>query len=215
MGYSGLSGALFGAVQQRVLGLLFGQPARRFRTGEVIALAASGTGAVHRELRKLEGAGLVTITRVGNQKHYQANASSPIYPELHSLVIKTFGLAEPLRRALAPHADRITAAAIFGSVAKGTDSSQSDVDLLVLSDDLSHATLFEALHPVERLLGRSVNPTVLAPEEFRAKALKHDSFVARVAAGPLVPVLGELNDHVTTREPGTDGNAPAGSARFG
>jgi hypothetical protein len=91
-----LADVLFSPVQQRVLALLFGQPGRSFRGAEVIALADSGTGAVHRQLVRLADSGLVTVTRVGNQKHYQANRDSPVFTELHGLVVKTIGLVGPL-----------------------------------------------------------------------------------------------------------------------
>src|SRR3990170_3442115 len=98
----GLAGALFGKVQQRVLAVLFGNPRRSFYANEVIGLARSGTGAVQRELARLEASDLVTVTRVGKQKHYQANAKSPLFEELRALVLKTVGLADVLRAALAP-----------------------------------------------------------------------------------------------------------------
>lgn len=91
----GLAGALFTPVQQRVLGLVFGQPERRFQSAELIRLAGSGTGAVHRQLQRLAAAGLVTVTRDGNQKYYQARKDSPIYPELHGLAIKTAESSQP------------------------------------------------------------------------------------------------------------------------
>ena len=99
---SGLGGALFTPVQQRVLGLLFGQPDRRFQSAELIRLAGSGTGAAHRRGTRLAEAGLVTVERIGNQKHYQANREGPIFEELHGLIVKTFGLVAPLRAALGP-----------------------------------------------------------------------------------------------------------------
>ena len=102
---SGLAGALFTPVQQRVLGLLFGQPERRFRSGEIIRLAASGTGAVHRQLQRLEAVQLVEVTREGNQKHYRARRDSPIFAELQGLIVKTVGIVDPLRVALAPLAE--------------------------------------------------------------------------------------------------------------
>lgn len=107
---SGLADALLTPVQQRVLGLLFGQPDRTYQSAELIRLARSGTGAVHRQLSRLEAAGLVTATRVGNQKHYQAHRESPVFAELHGLVVNTVGLVEPLRRALASRAEEIQAA---------------------------------------------------------------------------------------------------------
>src|SRR5438128_2978480 len=87
----GLADALFSRVQQRVLALLFGQPDRRFQSAELIRLARGGTGAVHRELGRLSEAGWITVTRSGNQKHYQANRNAPAFAELHGLVIKTVG----------------------------------------------------------------------------------------------------------------------------
>src|SRR6185437_3992889 len=99
---TGLADVLFTPVQQRVLGLLFGQPDRRFQSAELIRLAGSGTGAAHRLLTKLAGAGLVTTERVGNQKHYQANKRSPVFEELAGLIRKTAGLVVPLQTALGP-----------------------------------------------------------------------------------------------------------------
>jgi hypothetical protein len=92
---SGLGGALFTPVQQRVLGLLFGQPDRRFQSAEPIRLAASGTGAAHRLVTRLAKVGLVTVERIGNQKHYQANRASPVFAEFHGLIVKTSGLVAP------------------------------------------------------------------------------------------------------------------------
>ena len=105
-----LAGALFSGTQQRVLGLLFGQPDRSFYATELINLAGVGSGAVQRELARLAQSGLVTVKPVGNQKHYQANPDSPIYAELCGIAQKTVGLAEPLREALAPLAKKIVAA---------------------------------------------------------------------------------------------------------
>ena len=105
---SGIADALFTKVRQRVLAVLFGNPGRSFYANEVIALAGSGTGAVQRELARLEAAGLVTVTRVGKQKHYQANATAPVFEELRGLVLKTSGLVDVLRDALAPLAAQIT-----------------------------------------------------------------------------------------------------------
>src|SRR5918993_499510 len=104
---SAVASALFTPVQQRVLGLLFGQPERRFQSAELIRLAGSGTGAVHRQLQRLEQAGLVTVTRDGNQKYYAARKDAPVFPELHGLVVKTVGIVEPVRAALAPITDDI------------------------------------------------------------------------------------------------------------
>ena len=197
-----LAGALLTPVQMRVLGLLFGQPNRRFQSGELIRLARSGTGAVHRQLGRLAEAGVVTVTPVGNQKFYQANAASPVFSELHGLIVKTVGVVEPLRRALAPLAEEIHAAFVYGSVAKGTDRADSDIDLLVLSDSLHHDRVYEALAPAERELGRPVNPTLLTRAAWRSRRKATDSFASRVAVSPRLLVLGSENELVRARAPG-------------
>ena len=189
-----LAGALFTAVQQRVLGLVFGQPQRTFQSAELIRLARGGTGAVHRQLARLEAAGLLTVTRTGNQKHYQARRDSPIFAELHGLVLKTVGLTEPLRSALAAHRGAIRVAFVFGSVAKQADTAASDVDLMVLSDTLGYSDVYESVQKAESVLGRSVNPTVMTSKEWRAKSTRRDSFAARVAAQPKLFIFGSEND---------------------
>ncbi len=133
-----LGDALFNTTQQRILALLFGQPERTYYAKELIRLAAAGTGAVQRELARLVESGLVTMRAVGNQKHYQANRAAPIYEELRSLISKTFGMAEPFRAALASVAPRIRAAFIYGSVAKRSDTTKSDIDLMVVADKLPY-----------------------------------------------------------------------------
>lgn len=190
---TGLADALFTPVQQRVLGLLFGQPDRRFQSGELIRLAASGTGAVHRLLTRLAEARLVAVERVGNQKYYQANPVSPVFAELRGLIVKTSGLVAPLGAALSPLADRIRAAFVYGSIAKGTDTAASDIDLMVIADGLDYADVFAALQTVEAQLGRAVNPNVMTPAEWRRKRGER-GFAARVASEPRVFVIGSDDD---------------------
>lgn len=191
---SGIADALFTPVQGRVLGLLFGQPDRRFQSAELIRLVHGGTGAVCRQLSRLADSGLVTVTRTGNQKHYQAREESPVFAELHGLVVKTVGLVEPIRRALEPLAPRIQAAFVYGSIAKKTETTESDVDLLVLSDSLVYADLFEELQAVEAVLARQVNPTVLSSAEWRRRRAEPDSFASRIATQPRLFVIGTDDD---------------------
>jgi len=190
----GLAGALFSLVQQRVLGLLFGQPGRRFQSAELIRLAESGTGAVHRQLQRLEAAGWITATRIGNQKHYQANTNCPAFEELRSLVAKTVGLVEPLRRALDPLMARIQAAFVYGSIAKGSDTADSDIDLLVIADDVEYPEVYAALQTAETELGRSINPNVFTVRDWRARREQEDSFAVRISAQPRLFVIGVEDD---------------------
>jgi predicted nucleotidyltransferase len=191
---AGLADALFSTTQQRVLGLLFGQPERSFYTAELISLAGAGSGAVQRELARLEQSGLVTARRLGNQKHYQANPDSPLFAELSGIARKTVGLAEPLRDALRTFAPRIDAAFVFGSVAKRKDTAASDIDLMIVSDRLTYADAFEALEAVGSRLGRTVNPTVYSRREFGKRRKDGNAFLTRVLAQPKLWILGSEDD---------------------
>ncbi|MBI2316834.1 MAG: nucleotidyltransferase domain-containing protein [Betaproteobacteria bacterium] len=189
-----LADALFSTTQQRVLAYLFGQPERSFFATELIGLAGGGSGAVQRELARLEDSGLVTVKRIGTQKHFQANPKSPLFAELCGIARKTVGLAEPLREALAPLAKRITAAFVFGSVAKRSDTAASDIDVLVLSDSVDYADVFGALQSAETKLGRTVNPTVYTPANWRRKRNEGNAFVVKVGRQPKVFLIGTEED---------------------
>ncbi len=189
-----LSNALFSKVQQRVLALIFGQPDRSFYTSEIMRNVQSGTGAVERELSRLQRSGLVCVERIGNQKHYRANHQSPIFAELQSLVIKTVALTEPLRKSLEPCADRIKTAFVYGSVARGMDTASSDIDLMVIGDELNYSELYAALQNVENALGRKVSPTFLSPRDWRRKASEKGSFITKVNALPKLFVIGSEKD---------------------
>ncbi len=189
-----LSGALFTTTQQRVLACLFGEAGRSYAVNELIQATGAGSGAVQRELARLAGSGLLTVEHVGNQKRYRANPDAPIHDELVSIVRKTFGLAEPLREALAPLADRIHAAFLYGSIAKGNDTTRSDIDLMVVADDLSYAEVMLALHPVAERLGRQINPTVYDRDELRNRIEGSNSFVTRVLEQPRQWLIGGDDD---------------------
>lgn len=182
--------ALFSGLQQRLLAVLFGQPDRSFYGNELLRLTGTGRGALQRELEKLVSADLVTVTPVGNQKHYQANAAAPIFAELRGIVMKTLGLADVLRTALNAVADRIELAFVFGSVAKGTDTATSDIDLMVVTETLTYADLFEGLAAAEQVLGRKVNPTLYTSAALAEKVRTENSFVLRVLSQPKIFLIG-------------------------
>ena len=187
---SGLANALFPKGRQRVLAVLFGNPGRSFYANEVIALAQSGTGSVQRELAALSDAGLLTVKRQGNQKHYQANADAPVFSELRGLVLKTMGLADVLKAALAGIQTQIDSAFIYGSVARQQDTALSDIDVMVVSSTLSYGGLFNALEAAATTLGRKANPTLYTPVEFAKRIKLDNAFVTRVMKGPKIWLVG-------------------------
>jgi predicted nucleotidyltransferase len=193
-GRKSLADALFTKTQQRVLGVLFGQPERSFYASELIRNAGTGSGAAQRELAKLEESGLIVARRIGHQRHYQANVASPLFPELRNIVLKTVGLAEPLRDALKPIASAIRAAFVYGSVAKETDQASSDIDLMIVSDSLTYGEVFGVLERITGTVGRQINPTVYAAGEFSKRAQTENAFVTRVLEQPKLWIIGSEND---------------------
>ena len=187
---SSISDALFSKTQQRVLGLLYGQPDRDFHTNEIIRLTMIGTGAIQRELEKLTMAGLLAVTQVGNQKRYQANHDSPLYGELRSIVLKTFGLADVLREALIPMSQQIKIAFIYGSVAKQKDTTKSDIDIMLLGNNLIYADFFQIITDAEAQLERKVNPTFYSPTDWVDKCRSENHFVTKVMQQPKIFLIG-------------------------
>jgi predicted nucleotidyltransferase len=189
-----LADELFSCTQQRVLGLLYGFPERSFFATEIFQRAGSGRGSVQRELERLVDSGLAVMTRVGNQKHYRANRDAPIFPELRSIILKTSGLAEPLRAALAPLAKKIDLAWIYGSVARGEAHAGSDVDLLVVARDVTLAQLYTRLLRAEKAIGRKINPTLLTPAEFRRRRAEGNPFLEKLLSADRILLIGSAND---------------------
>jgi predicted nucleotidyltransferase len=191
---SNIGGALFTKTQQKILRLLFGQPEKSFYSKELVDRAKIGTGTVLRELEKLSEAGLLTVKKIGNQKHFQANPASPVFEELKGIVRKTFGLADPLRRALEQFKEKIKVAFIFGSVAKGSDTAGSDIDLMLISDQLTYPDLLISFSELESQLGRQINPTIYNVDEFISKMTTQNNFVVRVIEQPKIFLIGSEDD---------------------
>jgi len=199
---SGLAEALFSTVQRRVLGHIFREPNRTFYKAEIVRDLRSGTGAVDRELERLERSGLVLVQHVGNQKHYRANQKSPIFHELHGIVQKTVGLHDPLQEALAPLAGRIELAFIYGSVAKGTDAARSDIDLMIVGDNLTYSDVYQGLQKAEEKLSRPINPTTLEPDEWRKKRKGNSAFLQKLLQQRKIFIIGseaDLSDDTVSR----------------
>jgi predicted nucleotidyltransferase len=199
MAVNSIGDALFTKTQQKVLGLLFSKPDKSFYTNEIMRWASIGRGTVSRELDRLVAAGLLTVTKEGNQNHYQANASSPVFKELTSIVRKTFGVADGIREALEPLAENIELAFIYGSMAKGDDTKSSDIDLMLIGKELSYGDVVEVLLPMEESLQRAINPTIYEKQDFVAKLKEGNSFVSRVMEQSKIIIRG---DEVVIREAG-------------
>ena len=186
--------ALFSKTQQRVLALLYGRPERSFYATEIFKLSGGGSGAIQRELSRLARSGLVNVTRIGSQRHFQANPDAPLYTELCSIIQKTVGLVGPLTSALKPLSKHIELAFVFGSVAKKTDSASSDIDLMIVSDTLVYADVFPAIEEVSHELGREIQPTIYSTDELASRLKSDNSFIKRVMEQPKIWIIGNESD---------------------
>ena len=186
--------ALFTKTQQKVLALLFGKPDKSFYTNEIMRWAAIGRGTVSRELERLVSAGLITVSKAGNQNHYQANAGNPVYHELTSIVRKTFGVADVIKQVLTPLDENIDYAFIYGSIAKSADTKSSDIDLMLIGHALSYGSVVELLMPMEESLQRTINPTIYEKDDFIVKLNSRESFVTRAMEQQKIVIKGDEHD---------------------
>lgn len=184
---------LFPAARQRVLAVLLLQPQASFHLRELARLAHSHAGTLSRELDKLTQAGLLVRTEQGNQVRYQADASHPLFGDVASMFRKTHGVVPMLREALAPLEPHIQLALVFGSVARGTETAGSDIDLLVLGS-VGFAELAQALYPLHELLRREVNPVLYSPQEFVERAQAGEAFARELLDKPKLWVKGADDD---------------------
>jgi len=186
-----IGSALFTKTQQQIFAILYANPHQSYYLNQLVRMAGVGKGSLTRELDSLLGAELITLTRQGNQNHYQANAKCPIFTELCSIVQKTFGLSDSLFNGLKIIWTNIEIAFVYGSLAKGTERSESDIDLLLVGDGLSYADVMSHLEKAELQLGRPVNPTIYNQQEFIKRLQEHQHFIKQVIQQPKIWLKGE------------------------
>jgi predicted nucleotidyltransferase len=171
--------------------MFFSHADRRFYLRQAIRIVNLGSGSVQRELANLTRAGILKRTDEGSQAYFQANRQCVVFDELHGLIRKTFGVASVLQDSLSSLAHRIRVAFIYGSVAAGTETSESDVDVMVVGDEVSIDKIVSALTPAQLELGREVNPSVYGTAEFCRKLAQGRHFLSNVTRGPKIFLIGD------------------------
>ena len=188
---------LFPKVRQQVLSVLLLDPDRAWYQSDLATRLHLQVSSLQRELASLAESGILRRTRDGNRIYFQADRDCPIFSELQGLLIKTVGLADPVREALSVHAEHIRVAFIYGSFAKGEERSLSDVDLFVVGD-LELMELTEALSIAQVKLGRSINPALYATKEFRMKLANGNHFIQAVLNEPKLFIIGSESELAAT-----------------
>jgi len=180
-------------LRAKVLGWLFTHPDERYFVRQLTALLEEDSTNLSRELARLERIGILVSTTEGKQKYYRVNRDCPVYDELHGLIVKSAGLADILRAALAPAAEQIPVAFVFGSIAGGGEDKSSDVDVMVVGD-VSSGDVASLLYDAERKLGREVNTVVYPAAEFKKKVKEGHHFVKAVLDGEKIFMIGDESE---------------------
>jgi predicted nucleotidyltransferase len=185
--------ALLPAVRQEVLAATLMHPERWWYLSDLAAHLGRSPSSLQREVGQLSAAGILETRHEANRTYYRPNPGCPLLPELTGLVAKTIGVADRVRRALAPLAKRIEWALIYGSLARGEEVSESDVDLLLIVDE-KLSDLVRPLKAAERQLGRPVNPATFPHREFASKLQSGHHYVCNVVAGDKLFLLGDARE---------------------
>lgn len=186
----GVGAALFPAVREGILAATFREPRRWWYLSELADSLGTSPSSLQREVESLVNSGILQVRREGRRTYYRPQEGSAIFKELRGIVRKTMGTPAEVLASLAPISGRIELALIYGSVARGTDRANSDVDVLVVSDRITLEELFRRLARAERRLQRKVNPTLYTSEEFRRRRAQHNPFLEKVLKGHHVVLIG-------------------------
>lgn len=183
---------LMPAARVKVLAFLLLNAPGSFHLREIARRSGAPLKSVQREIAMLEEIELVRREQRGNQVLVTVNTGHPLYDDLRSLLVKSEGLVIPLRDALAG-VEGVEAAAVYGSVAAGTDAGSSDIDLLIVGtpDDVP---LHAVLSALEEEIGRTISYTVLSRRELRSRMQGKDPFLGRVLRGALIRVIGVIRE---------------------
>jgi predicted nucleotidyltransferase len=182
---------LFSRTRAEIFRLLFGISAEELHVREIERRSGLAIRTVSQELKKLEDRDLLSARRDGNRLYYSANRAHPLYSDIRNLVMKTIGLADILRQVLAVEA--ISVAFVFGSVARGDEGGESDVDLMVVGD-VGLKELSRLLVGVSERIGREVNPHVMDAVELRRRRASGDHFLLRVLESAKLFVVGDEDE---------------------
>ena len=185
--------ALFSNTRRKVLSLFFMHPDKQFYFREVLKLTGTKQGAIQRELKSLTEAEILELELKGNQTYYSVNRFNPIFSELRRIVLKTFGMADILKKSLLPYRSNIDVAAIYGSVAIGEETAKSDIDLLVIGT-ISFDNLTKVISKAQKKLRREINSTLYPIEEFKKKIKQRNHFLRTVLTSRMIFLIGKEND---------------------
>ena len=188
-----IGAALFPKIKRQLLALFYVAPDKKYYFREITRLIGASSGVVMRELRTLTKAGILNSEVSGRQRYYWADPDCMIYSDLRNIVIKTFGVANAIEDILGKVTSEIKVAFLYGSIAAGTDTGKSDIDLMVMGE-ISFRKLTSVLRKVEGTLNRELNPTLFSASEFKNRLRDDDHFIRTVMDSPKIFIIGTADD---------------------
>jgi predicted nucleotidyltransferase len=185
-----LTQLLGSAARVRVLACLLLPGARPMYGREIERATGLPCSAVQRELKRLEQARLIEAEQIGTVKRYRVVSASPLIPPLRSLVREGVGIIPMLRASL--NRDDVELAFVYGSVAKGEDEPDSDIDVMVVGS-VDDTEFYRAIGEVQRQWAREISVLVYDPDEFRERLRDEGNFVTSVVRGPVIFLKGDAD----------------------
>lgn len=175
------------------LSLFLVNPDQEFYQSDIAKKTRKGLIQIQRSLKTLKEVGLVSSERRGKMVYYKIVKNHPAFEDLKKLFLKTIALGEGIHQALLPLSDKIYLVFIFGSVARGDENMESDIDLFIVAD-LTLRELSKALSPLSRGLHRELNPIIYNPQEFQKRILQKDFFLIEVMDSPKLWIIGNESE---------------------
>jgi predicted nucleotidyltransferase len=191
--------ALFPSVRQELLATLLLSADKWWYMSELASHLNTTVSSLQRELNSLSASGVLERKQDGRRTYFKARKDSPVFVDLRGLFLKTAGIGPALQSELRRFGERIRWAAIYGSVARGQEGAESDIDLLIVGE-INTVDLLPVLGRLERRFGREVNVKRYSEKEFRDKMRAGDHFLKAVIKTKVESLIGSLDElEKTTR----------------
>lgn len=185
---------LFGSdLRTAVLAWLLSHPDQRYYVRQLEKILHTDSTNLSRELAKLESMGILSSIREGRQKYFQVDRSCPIYPELDGIIRKTHGLANVLKDALQPLSKKIHVAFVYGSMATGSYTNESDIDLFIIGS-CSFREVVDHTASAQERIGREINPTVMPIHEWKKKLSSRNHFITSIETTKKLFIIGDEDE---------------------
>ncbi len=160
----------------RLLQTLLRDPMGQYHGREIVRRTGVSVGGANQMLRSFANLGLLSREKQGRMLFYRANMDNPVVRQL-KILLTLFQLDDLIKQAK-PFSDRII---LFGSSAEGTDVKESDIDLLLLTNEKSELT--DMIHRFNTKSQRRIAPIILDPKGFSKLRRENSALFDRISRG--------------------------------